>query len=76
MILGNEVSLAAYKKMLNKNNNTEQLEDMQSNKGLLSRSQNTKTLNSGDVMAYGQFKLAAMYLAEINRIRKSMKENV
>ena len=48
MILGNEVSLAAYKKMLNKNNNTEQLEDMQSNKGLLSRSQNTKTLNSGD----------------------------
>ena len=55
MILGNEVSLAAYKK------------------GLLSRSQNTKTLNSGDASPAER---AAMYLAEINRIRKSMKENV
>jgi len=73
MILGNEVSLAAYRKMLNKNNNTEQPEDMQSNKGLLSRSQNTKTLNSGDSSPAER---AAMYLAEINRIRKSMKENV
>tara|TARA_R110002012_G_C11478004_1_gene594706 strand:+ start:188 stop:409 length:222 start_codon:yes stop_codon:yes gene_type:complete len=73
MILGNEVSLAAYSKMLNKNNNTEQPEDMQSNKGLLSRSQNTKTLNSGDASPAER---AAMYLAEINRIRKSMKENV
>jgi|5B_taG_2_1085324.scaffolds.fasta_scaffold05588_6 hypothetical protein len=73
MILGNEVSLAIYNKMLNKNNNTEQPEDTQSNKGLLSRSKNTKSLNSGDVSPAER---VAMYLAEINRIRKSMKENV
>ena len=73
MILGNEISLAAYNKMINTNKANKQTEDTQSNKGLLARTTNSKSSKSSEASPAER---AARYLAEINRIRTSMKENM
>ena len=73
MIIGNEISLAAYNKMINTNKANKQTEDAQSNKGLLARTTNSKSSKSSEASPAER---AARYLAEINRIRTSMKENM
>tara|TARA_R110001583_G_scaffold67808_1_gene193668 strand:+ start:197 stop:418 length:222 start_codon:yes stop_codon:yes gene_type:complete len=73
MILGNEVSLAAYAKMLNENSSVQKVEETKGNTGLLSRNRELDTLESTN---NSPAERVIMYLEEIRNVRQSIKESV